>query len=197
MNLDESVLGDERRARIAYRLLVDHTGLLLAAGEPVLCHVVANESCARIALQAALEAATYLRDTQGGPDDWRWGELHTLRMTPLFVDKDGVFTQPRSETGLQLPGDMFAVDRADGGWSNPTTFAPYLTVAYRMQIINSTVHDEPLRMRLELPSGTVLDKRDPHYNDLFTKSYVTRTPFDVPISLGEINAEGETRWELR
>jgi hypothetical protein len=52
-------------------------------------------------------------------------------------------------------------------------------------------------MRLELPTGAVLDTRDPHYRDLLESSYLTRTPFDVPFDIRDINARGESRWELR
>ena len=97
--------------------------------------------------------------------------------------------------GFQLSGDMFTLERADGGWAD-TDFTPRLGAAYRMQLIGSPI-SAPLEMRLELPTGTVLDTRDPHYRDLLETSYLTRTPFYVPFQISDINARGETRWEFQ
>jgi hypothetical protein len=94
---------------------------------------------------------------------------------------------------FQVSGDMFSIDRADGGWAD-TDFAPQLTAAYRLQLATSP---GSMVLRLELPTGTVLDTRDPHYRDLLEKSYLTRTAFDLPFAIYDINANGESRWEFR
>ena len=52
-------------------------------------------------------------------------------------------------------------------------------------------------MRLELPTGSVFDTRDPHYRDLLDAGYLTHTPFDVPFQIDDINERGESRWEFR
>jgi hypothetical protein len=94
---------------------------------------------------------------------------------------------------FQVSGDMFSIDRADGGWAD-TDFTPQLTAAYRLQLTSS---NGPMVLRLELPTGTVLDTRDPHYRDLLEKSYLTHSAFELPFAIEDINANGESRWEFR
>ena len=186
-------LADDRAARIAYRLLRDPDVLVqnAATGDPLLC----TTTCSRVVLDAMLAAVATLGESVG---DWRWGRVHALRMRALFPDEAGTLLLPRLDEGpgFQLPGDMFALDRSDGGWDSATDFTPVLGVIYRMQLVGSAF-DEPLVMRLELSSGTVLDIRDPHYRDLLETSYLTRTPFVVPHPIADINRAGESRWEFR
>jgi hypothetical protein len=149
-------------------------------------------------VQAAVSAVADLTADGSGAEDWRWGRRHALKLRTLFPDATRTLQLPReteSMLGFQLAGDMFSIDRTDGGWAD-TDFTPRTTVAYRMQLVGSPVGD-PLVMRLELPGGTVLDTRDPHYRDLLETSYLSRTAFDVPFSLADINRFGESRWELR
>ena len=104
-------------------------------------------------------------------------------------------TEAEDMTGFQLAGDMFSVDRTDGGWAD-LDFTPQTTIAYRMQLVGNPF-GLPLQMRLAMPTGTVLDTRDPHYRDLLETSYLSRTAIDVYQPINLINHFGETRWELR
>lgn len=190
-------LADDRVARIVWRVL--------AAPSTMAQHPVANEplvcgagGCRALIVQAALAAVADLTADGSGRDDWRWGRRHALVLRTAFPDLAGVLRLPRdneSTLGFQREGDTFAIDRGDGGWAD-TDFRPDTAVAYRMQLVGAAT-ERPLRLRLELPTGAVLDTRDPHYRDLLESSYLTRTPFDVPFAIEDINARGESRWELQ
>ncbi len=195
--LDLATFDPDRLLRIVDRVLIDRASLAIdpATTEPRVCSAAVSQSCWKLVLQAAVEAVDSLTAESGGKDDWRWGRAHALTMTPLFDDPTGLFALPHApETALQLTGDMFAIDRADGGWGDED-FTPRLNAAFRMVLVFGI--DVPLGMTLELPTGTVLDRRDPHYRDLLEKTYGTRTPFTVPITLRDINDQGESRWELQ
>ena len=189
-------LDDDRVARIVYRLLIAPMTLTQhpTTNDPLLC---GNTGCRQLVVQAALSAVAELTADGSGRDDWRWGRRHALVMRPQFPDTSGTLLLPREaeSTGFQLAGDMFSVDRADGGWAD-TDFTPRHAVAYRMQLIGSPI-EAPLVMRLELPTGLVFDTRDPHYRDLLEASYLTHTAFDVPFQIDDINERGESRWELQ
>jgi penicillin amidase len=174
-------LDDDRIARIVYRMLVEN--------QQALC----NGACAPLVAQAAILAVDQLGSD---PDAWRWGSTHALALRPLFPDPTGTLVLPgplEPARGLEIPGDMFSVDRADGGWAD-TDFTPELAAAYRLQLTGAS---GTIALRLELPTGSVLDTRDPHYRDLLERSYLTRTAFDVPFSIDQINRAGESRWEFR
>jgi hypothetical protein len=98
-------------------------------------------------------------------------------------------------TRFARPGDMFAIDRNDGGWGD-LDFTPRASPVYRLLLLGDLL-GERLVLRLELPGGAVLDRRDPHYRDLLDGSYLMQTPFDVPFTIDEVLAAGESRWELR
>jgi penicillin amidase len=174
-------LDDDRIARIVYRMLVEN--------QQALC----NGSCDPLVVQAAQLAVDELTPL---PDQWRWGAHHAFALYPLFPDRTSALVLPSPTEPMrafQVSGDMFSIDRADGGWAD-TDFTPQLTAAYRLQLTSS---NGPMVLRLELPTGTVLDTRDPHYRDLLEKSYLTHSAFDVPFAIEDINANGESRWEFR
>jgi acyl-homoserine lactone acylase PvdQ len=190
-------LADDRAARIVYRLLIAPGTLAQhpTTNEPLLCGAT---GCQALIVQAAVSAIATLTADGSGRDDWRWGRRHAARFRTLFPDPSGALLLPTAAedmTGLQLAGDMFSVDRTDGGWAD-LDFTPQTTIAYRMQLVGSPfgLH---LLMRLVLPTGTVLDTRDPHYRDLQETSYLSRTAFDVHQGINAINDFGESRWELR
>jgi penicillin G amidase len=190
-------LDDDRIARIAWRMLSAPSTMAQhpVSNEPLVCGA---GGCRTLIVQAALAAIADLTADGSGRDDWRWGRRHALVMRTPFPDAAGALLLPRESDnmiGFQQEGDMFSIDRTDGGWAD-TDFRPRLGIAYRMQLVGSPTA-RPLRMRLELPTGAVLDTRDPHYRDLLESSYLTRTPFDVPFDIRDINAHGESRWELR
>jgi penicillin amidase len=190
-------LDDDRAARVVYRLLIAPSTATQhpTTNEPLLC---GNPGCKQLVVQAALSAIADLTADGSGPDDWRWGRRHALVMRPQFPDTSGTLLLPRpaeSSVSFQLAGDMFSVDRSDGGWAD-TDFTPRQAVAYRLQLIGSPI-EAPLVMRLELPTGSVFDTRDPHYRDLLDAGYLTHTPFDVPFQIDDINERGESRWEFR
>lgn len=187
-------LDDDRAARIVHRLLIAPSTMAPhpTTNEPLLC---GSSGCQQLVVQAALSAVADLIADGSGTDDWRWGRRHALKLRTLFPDPNGALTlEAENMTPFQLAGDMFSIDRTDGGWAD-TDFTPRTIAAYRMQLIGSPI-ELPLVMRLELPSGAVLDTRDPHYRDLL-ETYRARTAFEVPFSIEDINRFGETRWELR
>ena len=175
-------LDDDRIARIVYRMLVENRQALCGG------------NCTPLVVTAATRAVDALGLIS---DSWRWGAMHAFRLRPLFPDQQGALLLPRMAepiASFQSAGDMFSVDRSDGGWAD-ADFTPQITTAYRMQILGSP--GAALVLRLELPTGAVFDPRDPHYRDLLERSYLTRTPFDVPRSIKDINKYGESRWEMR
>lgn len=190
-------LSDDRAARIVYRLVIAPSTLAQhpITNEPLLCGA---GGCRALIVQAALSAIANLTADGSGRDDWRWGRRHAVRFRTLFPDPNGALllpTDPEMMTGFQLAGDMFSVDRSDGGWAD-LDFTPQTALAYRLQLVGNPF-GRPLAMRLVLPTGTVLDTRDPHYRDLLETSYLERTAFDVYLQIDDINHFGESRWELR
>jgi penicillin G amidase len=190
-------LDDDRVARIVWRMLSAPSTMAQhpVTNDPLVCGA---GGCRALIVQAALSAVADLTADGSGRDDWRWGRRHALVLRAPFPDAAGVLRLPRETEnmiGFQQEGDMFSIDRTDGGWAD-TDFRPRLGMAYRMQLVGSPI-ELPLRMRLELPTGAVLDTRDPHYRDLLESSYLSRTPFDVPFAIDDINDRGESRWELQ
>nr|MDQ3370094.1 penicillin acylase family protein [Myxococcota bacterium] len=200
-------LDDAQLVRILHGLLVEPARRISSAltAQPILCDRLASpgeDSCTKLILETLLEA---LGELDGGPADWRWGREHRLVIAPLLDDPGELFRLPLAgETtgdGYSRAGDTFSVDRGDGGWGD-LDFAPKVAVAHRFTVRSVTTGFEDisttraLRVRLELPGGTVFDRRDPHYRDLLD-GYLRGAPFDVPTELAEINRNGESRWELR
>ena len=190
-------LDDDRIARIVYRLLIAPATMTQhpVSNEPLVCGA---GGCRTLVVQAALSAIADLTADGSGRDDWRWGRRHALALRTLFPDEPGALLLPRENEnviGFQLSGDMFTIDRADGGWAD-TDFRPRIGTAYRMQIKHSAFAPR-LELRLELSTGSVLDTRDPHYRDLLDEGYLTHTPFVAPFAIKDINEHGESRWEFR
>lgn len=191
-------LGDDRVARIVHRVLLAPATMAQhpTTAEPLVCGA---SGCRALVVQAMLDAVAELAAAPSRD----WPARHALVLRPLFADPCGTFLLPASAdpcatpppAGFPAPGDMFAVDRTDAGWDD-TDFTPRTAAAYRMQLIGSPI-GAALAMRLELPTGTVLDLRDPHYRDLLETSYLARMPFLVPFRIDDINAAGESRWEFR
>jgi hypothetical protein len=172
--------------------------MMQGANGPALCGAV---GCPKLVVDALRAAVVKLQGPmmRAGPEDWRWGSRHALKMRTLFPDPNGVLLLPRreeNEIGFHLAGDVSSVDRTDGGWRDADDFTPRAGAAYRIVFSSSFVGID-LDVHLELPTGTVFDPRDPHYRDLLEKSYLTRTAFDAPFTIFDINDAGETRWEMR
>jgi len=185
-------LDDDRLARLVHRLLIapDTLAPHPTSGAPLLCGA---RGCTELALDAAVAAVAELAADGSGPEDWRWGRRHALRFLPVFPDPTGAFVLPATGA-YPREGDTFSIDRADGGYAD-TDFTPHRATAYRVSIARPIA--APLALRLELPGGTVLDIRDPHYRDLLETSYLPRTAVDVPSTINDITAAGGSRWELR
>src|SRR5262249_23189267 len=92
VNFDVYRLDDNHIVRIIYGLLVEPAGFVTSAttGQPILCDQITvagpDDSCTKIVLQAIVDAMTHLESPQGfgtaDIDQWRWGELHRLKITP-------------------------------------------------------------------------------------------------------------------
>ena len=56
---------------------------------------------------------------------------------------------------------------------------------------------ETIKVKWQLPGGTIYDSRSPHYRDLLDNYYIAEKHFDAPYSTTEIVTAGEGRWVFR
>jgi penicillin amidase len=173
------------------------------SGQPILCDDMtaagADQSCARKVLESMLAGLVALDTAMGTSDPaaWRWGNLHTLTLKPLVPQAQLDLPTAGSSTpnGFPKPGDQFAVNRADSGYSDLNFKQDADGPAQRF--LAETVAGKPIHVRLEHPGGVVFNRQSPHYSDLLEKSYLAETHFDVPFTTAEILAAGEERWVFR
>ena len=205
--MNQSVWGldDNLLVRIALALLVEPAGLVQSAstGQPILCDRFTtageDDSCSRMILSSILTALTEL-DTlmaSADPETWRWGKLHTLTLKPLIAAAALELPAPTSPMagGYPKPGDQFAVNRADSGYSDLNFKQDGDGPAQRF--LAETVTGKPIRMRLEHPGGVIFDRSSKHYSDLLETTYLAEEHVDVPFVLADILAAGEERWVFR
>jgi hypothetical protein len=147
-------------------------------------------------LAALIDAMTHLASPAGfGTTDtaaWRWGRLHRVAIAPLVPAAALDLPAPGERDGFPRPGDNFAVDRADPGWST-------LDFAQRgdgaaLRLVAEARPSQPIALRWSLPGGTIFDRRSPHYRDLLDRTYLTDQLVDAPIAPAAIVAVGESRW---
>ena len=189
--------------RIAYALLTDPSSFVQSAttGQPIVCDDVstsgADDSCTKVILQAMVESIAHLelRFPNTPAAGWDWGQLHRLKISPLFPNT--ALDLPADAAGYPKSGDMFVINRSDTSWSG-TDFSQaadgpaqrFLATARRSPLGQK----EPISVKWALPGGVIFDPRSPHYKDLLIDYYLQEKHFDAPYSVDEINAAGETRW---
>jgi penicillin amidase len=198
-------LNDNLLARTIYGLLIEPSTLVQSAdtSQPVICDDMTTPatsgSCTGKILESLLDAVTHLASPAGfGSDDqasWRWGELHTLTMNPLFPNSDlqvPADGEPGAENGFPRAGDNFVVNRADCGWAD-LGFAQHADGPAQRFLAEAEMNGT-VRLRWALPGGTIYDRDSPHYRDLLDEYYLQNRHFDAPYATPEIIAEGESRW---
>lgn len=200
-------LNDNLLARTIYGLLLEPLTFVPSADtdQPVICDDMSapsaqDDSCTGKIFESLLDAVSHLASPAGfgtsDPDTWRWGELHTLTMNPLFpnsdlrIPEDG---EPGAENGFPRAGDNFVVNRADCGWSD-LGFAQHADGPAQRFLAEAELMNGTVRLRWALPGGTIYDRQSPHYRDLLDEYYLQNRHFDAPYATPEIIAEGESRW---
>jgi acyl-homoserine lactone acylase PvdQ len=199
-------LDDGQLLRVVDALLDDPRSMVTspATQQPILCDDYAapgpDVSCTVQILGALVDAMTYLESPRGfGTADataWRWGRLHRLAIAPIYPysGAGGAFGLPApgdpEPAGFPRAGDGFTVSRADPGWSD-LAFSELSGPAHRL--VAEARPGRPIAVRWALPGGTIQDRRSPHYRDLLDP-YLADELFDVPSSIDEIVAAGESRW---
>lgn len=192
-------------ARVVTRTLREPGQLVPSAttGQPILCDDMtdggADQSCTRKIIEAAHLALGQLGTLMGSTDleTWRWGALHTLTLRPLFPDARLEIPAPGSPQagGFPKPGDNFAVNRADCGWSDLDFRQDEDGPAQRF--LAELAPGQPMKVRLQFPGGTIYNPSSPHYKDVLEAHYLAERHFDLPFTVPEILAAGEERWVLR
>ncbi|WP_224360263.1 penicillin acylase family protein [Hyalangium versicolor] len=114
--------------------------------------------------------ANYLKDRLGADQaQWRWGKLHTLKLTSLVPSTAGesVVTIPAPgdatfPDGFPRPGDNFGVDAAVFGMTDPEKFS-YENGPVQRLVVEMTPQGP--RAWDALPGGQVFDPKSPHHAD--------------------------------
>jgi len=196
-------LDDNLIARIVHAMLASPATFVQSATtmQPILCdHVAtmgADDSCSKVVLQAILDAMHHLESAAGfGTADvaqWRWGNLHRLKITPLFPNTELDLPAPGAP-GFPKSGDNFVVNRSDQGWDDLDFSQSADGPAQRFLAVAT---DGRITVKWALPGGVIYDSRSPHYRDLLDDYYLAEKHFDAPFTVDEINTAGETRWLFR
>jgi penicillin amidase len=205
IQFDLWVLNDNLLARTIYALLLEPATFVQSpdTGQPVICDDMATPaadgSCTGKILESLLDAVTHLSSPAGfdsaDPADWRWGELHTLTMNPLFPNSDLQVPEegePGAENGFPRAGDNFVINRADCGWAD-LGFRQHADGPAQRFLAEAEMNGT-VRLRWAIPGGTIYDRDSPHYRDLLDEYYLQNRHFDAPYSTPEIIADGESRW---
>jgi acyl-homoserine lactone acylase PvdQ len=202
-------LDDNLIVRIIYAMLATPDAFVTSpgTGQPVLCDAYAtpgpDDSCTKVILQAVLDAMDHLASPSGygtaDPTTWRWGKLHRLTIKPLFPNPQ--LNLPRegesaaTAGGFPKTGDNFVVNRADQGWQD-LSFAQYAD-GPAQRFLAEAAPGETIKVKWQLPGGTIFDSRSKHYRDLLDNYYLAQTHFDAPFLVPDIVAAGEDRWVFR
>jgi hypothetical protein len=154
-------------------------------------------------IMATLAALDHLASAAGygsaDPMNWRWGAKHRLTISPLLPNP--ALNLPSSTDAAELrggfprAGDTFVINRADAGWQD-LDFAQSSDGAAQ-RFMAETAGGAKIKVKWQLPGGTVFDSRSPHYRDLLDNYYLKEIHFDVPLERNEITAAGEERWSFQ
>jgi penicillin amidase len=173
--------------------------------QPIVCDDIsvagADQSCSQQVMRALLAAMDWLASSGGfgsaDPATWRWGDKHTLTLSPLFPNTSLQLpppdeTNPRWQGGYPKAGDQFVVNVANPGWNN-LDFRQGGSGAAQRFLAEATV-GQPISVKWALPGGTIYNRDSTHYRDLLDNYYIPQTHFDAPFAVADIVANGEDRW---
>lgn len=128
----------------------------------------------------ALSRATQGLVALGGPNDWRWGRIHTLTLRSIF-DNFGVPTYndgPHAAAGglytVNVASPRRAVPADGAGWN--FAFASGPSVRFVIE-----AHPDGPRMVYQLPGGSDLHRESPFYNNLLPR-WLENEP--IPFAFG-------------
>jgi penicillin amidase len=203
---DRTALDDNHLVRIVYALLVETNGLVMSPDtqQPVLCDRLgtggSDDSCTKMIIRSMLEALDHLASPQGfGSADtttWRWGAKHRMRITPLVpnsaLNLPGASEGAALAGGFPRAGDTFVINRADAGWQDLDFSQSSDGAAQRFLV--ETQDGKKMKVKWQLPGGTIFDTRSPHYRDLLDNYYLKQVHFDVPFEVPEVLKAAEERW---
>ena len=196
-------LDDNLIARIVHAMLANPGTLVQSTTtmQPILCDhlttVGADDSCSKVVLEAVLDAMQHLESAAGfGTADvaqWKWGNLHRLKITPLFPNTELDLPAPGAP-GFRKSGDNFVVNRSDQGWDDLDFSQSADGPAQRFLAV---ANGGRITVKWAIPGGVIYDSRSPHYRDLLDDYYLAEKHFDAPFTVDEINSAGESRWLFR
>jgi penicillin amidase len=202
-------LDDNRLVRIVYGMLEEPATMVQSASsnQPILCDRVdvagADDSCTKMQLVAMVSALEHLASPEGyGSADsttWRWGAKHRTTLSSVLPNpalnlpdaSDGA----ENAGGFPKAGDTFVINRADAGW-NDLSFAQGSDGAAQ-RFLAEAERGRKIKVKWQIPGGTIYDSRSPHYRDLLDKYYRPEQHFDAPFDILDVFLNGEERWELR
>ncbi len=200
---DMWALDDNFLLRVIYKLYADPTSFVQSTttSQPIVCDAYAtagaDDSCTKMTVIAVLDAMTHLESAAGfgsaDPTQWKWGKLHTLTISPLFPNT--ALDLPAPNQGFPKAGDNFVVNRSDQGWDD-LSFKQY-SDGPAQRFLAEAAPGETIKVKWQLPGGTIYDSRSPHYRDLLDNYYIAEKHFDAPYSTTEIVTAGEGRWVFR
>ncbi len=195
-----AALDDNLLVRVVYGMLVEPATMVRSSDtqQPILCDRIAtggqDDSCTRMIISAALAALDHLASPAGygsaDPMTWRWGAKHRMTVAPL-VPVPALYL-PSATSGFPRAGDTFVINRADTGWQD-LNFAQSSDGAAQRFLVEAEM-GKKMKVKWQLPGGTIFDTRSPHYRDLLDKYWLKQTHFDVPFEVSEIATAGEERW---
>lgn len=209
VEFERSRIDDSRLIRIIYGLLVEPSTMKQSATtqQPILCDRMdvggEDDSCTEMQLRAMMSALDHLASPAGygsaAPTSWRWGAKHRTVLAPLFPNP--ALTLPDASDGAALrdgfprAGDTFVINRADAGW-NDLNFAQSSDGAAQ-RFLAEAEPGKKIKVKWQLPGGTIFDSRSPHYRDLLDNYYLKEVHFDAPFEPNEVLAASEERWSFR
>ncbi|MEM9192805.1 MAG: penicillin acylase family protein [Myxococcota bacterium] len=123
------------------------------------------ETRGNIILAAVADALTYLEAELGtDPEQWRWGQLHTLRLVSTVpqIGTDFLTVPNPTQPGFPRHGDNFVVDASHYGLHDTTSFN-YGSGPVQRLVVEMTP-DGP-RAFNALPGGQSMDPESTHQRD--------------------------------
>ncbi|MEO1171707.1 MAG: penicillin acylase family protein, partial [Myxococcota bacterium] len=183
-------------------------GVLIATGQATICdnlNELGDQSCTAVALEAMLRALGVLEDPQTGfgtnaRDMWRWGDIHRVDLDPLAPSARLTLPAPTdpdpATRGIGFPrsGDNFNINRTDPGIGD---FNFEHTNSGPAQRFVAELSSAGIRVRLQIPGGTVFNRQSPFYRNLMDDYWQPGEYFDVPHTLAEIQESAVERHLFR
>lgn len=137
--------------------------------------VETRDDVARAALEGAAEALAKV----GGPDEWRWGRMHTVTLRSIY-DSFGIDSY--NDGPYAAPGGMSTVNVANP--SNPKGTDMFFTSGASLRTVIEAGPKGP-RMEFQYPGGADLHRTSPYYNNLVAR-WLRNEPVVVPFGADEL-----------